>query len=139
MIKKIITGITLSAAITFIFFSCKKESIEKCIAGTGGYVTLKIFLQHNEHAVVNLKNYRDTIYVKYNSREFPGSNPSLYDEIHIGDWPGDSVVIPNLRCGDYYIFGVGFESIHSYRVSGGIPFSTGQKNGEIRVTIPVSE
>ena len=119
--------------------SCKKEGLEKCIAGSGGYLTLKVFLQHGEHAVVNLKTYRDTVYIKYNTREFPGSNPSAYDASFFGDWPGDSVVIPNLRCGDYYLYAVGFESIHSYRVTGGIPFSTGDKNGEIRVTIPVSE
>jgi hypothetical protein len=139
MIKKLIIGFTGSFLLTCVFFSCKKETIESCVAGPGGYVTLIVFMQHNEHAVVNLKNYRDTVYVKYNRREFPGSNPTVYDEIHIGDWPGDSVVIPNLRCGDYYLYGVGFESIHSYRVSGGIPFSTDKKNGIVKVTIPVSE
>ncbi len=131
--------ILLLAAFTLCFLSCKKEGLEKCIAGSGGYMTLKVFLQHHEHAVVNLKNYRDTIYIKFNSQEYPGSNPSAYDLVAIGEWPGDFVSIPNLKCGDYYLYSVGFESVHSVRVTGGIPFSTEQKNGEISVTIPVSE
>lgn len=119
-------------------FSCKKAE-EKCIGGSGGSLTLKVYLQHAEHAVVNLKNYRDTVYIKYNVKEFPGFDLSKYDAVVIGDWPGDYVAIPNLKCGNYFLYGVGYESVHGYRVSGGIPFTTDEKAGEVNLTIPVSE
>jgi hypothetical protein len=139
MIQKIRLEILFITAIALLVSSCKKEGLEKCIAGPGGELTLKVYLQHAEHAVVNLKNYRDTIYIKYNTLENPGASASAYDAVYIGEWPGDFVTIHNLKCGDYYLFGTGYETVHSYRVSGGIPFSTSQKSGEIKVTIPVSE
>src|SRR5258705_9626382 len=117
--------------------SCKKH--EKCEGGTGGNLTLKIYLKHHEHTLTNLKNYRDTVYVKYNVREFPGSNPSIYDATFIGEYQEDHVLVSNLKCGQYYLFAVGMESTHFVRVYGGIPFTTLQNDGEVNVTIPVSE
>jgi hypothetical protein len=137
MLKKVFHVVFSSLAIVFLLSSCKKE--DKCTGGSGGNLTLKVFMQHIDHAVVNLKNYRDTVYIKYNTKEYPGSDISKYDATIIGEWPGDFVSIPNLQCGDYFIYGVGFESVHSYRVTGGIPFSTELKDGELSVTIPVSE
>ena len=121
-----------------LFLSCKKAE-EKCVGGPGGNLTVKVYLQHAEHAVVNLKNYRDTVYIKYNVKEYPGSDPSDYDATLIGEWPGDYVAIPNLKCGNYFLYGAGYESVHGYRVAGGIPFTTDKKEGEVSVTIPVSE
>ncbi len=123
--------------LSVLLCSCKKE--DKCTGGSGGNLTLKISLVHQTHAIINLKNFRDTIYIKYNAKEFPGTDPALYDAVVIGDWPADDVLIPGLHCGDYFIYGVGYESVHGYRVSGGIPFSTDQKEGEKSLTIPVSE
>lgn len=109
------------------------------MCGTGGNLTIKIYLQHGEHGVANLKNYRDTVFLKYNTQEYPGSGPSLYDQTIIGDWPGDCVTVNGLHCGDYFIYAAGYESVHGYRVAGGIPFSTKQTEGETSVTVPVSE
>ncbi|CAN5618548.1 hypothetical protein BH11BAC1_BH11BAC1_20150 [soil metagenome] len=118
--------------------SCRKTE-EKCIGNTGGNLILKVFLRHEIHDVVNLKNYRDTVYIKYNVKEFPGSDLSKYDQTIIGEWPGDYVSVTGLKCGNYFVYGTGYESAHGYRVKGGIPFSTEQKNGEISLIIPVSE
>lgn len=122
--------------------SCKKqdeEAVAECLAGTPGNLTIKVTLRHHEHTLLNLKNYRDTIYVKYNVQDFPGADISLYDTIYIGEFPEDHVRLTNLKCGKYYLFAVGMESTHYDRVSGGIPFSTEQKEGEVSVTIPVTE
>ena len=122
----------------FMFFACKKGD-EQCVGGTGGNVELNVYLQHDTHAVVNLKNYRDTIYIKYNTKEYPGPNLSGYDAVVIGDWPGDFVRVTGLKCGDYFIYGAGYESVHGYRVSGGIPCSIGQTEGKLSMTIPVTQ
>ncbi len=81
--------------------ACEHDKDEACIAGLTGDLKLIIRLQHEVHTLVNLKNYRDTIYVKFNSNEFPGLDSLAYDAVYIGDYPGDSVVISNLDCGKY--------------------------------------
>ena len=126
--------------------SCKKNEEEQviikqdtCVAGTPGNLTIKVTLQHHEHTLVNLKNYRDTIYVKYNTQEYQGSDPAAYDTTYIGEYQDSFVRLTNLKCGKYYLFAVGMESTHFVRVYGGIPYSTELKEGEVNVTIPVAE
>ena len=128
----------LAAFIILLISSCKKKE-EPCIGGPDGNVLVKVYLQHSTHAVVNLKNYRDTVYIKYNVKEFPGFDLSKYDASFVGDWPGDYVNIPNLKCGNYFIYGVGWENVHGYRVAGGIPLTIDIKEGATSTTIPVSE
>src|SRR5258705_4825404 len=126
------TALILLILLTMIFISpsCKKQDAQEevkpdtCVAGTPGNLSIKVSLQHHEHTLVNLKNYRDTIYVKYNVQDFPGSNPSDYDTTYIGEYQLDYVLLTNLRCGKYYLFAVGMESTHFVRVYGGIPYST---------------
>ena len=137
---------TILTCIILVTSSCKKkqEDVQEiaqntCVGGAGGNLTLIIRLQHHEHTLINLKNYRDTIYVKYNVQEFPGSEPSNYDATFIGDYPGDSVPLTNLKCGNYYLYAVGMESTHYDRVTGGIPYSTTTNEGSEYVTIPVTE
>ncbi|HKR05292.1 MAG TPA: hypothetical protein VJY62_11725 [Bacteroidia bacterium] len=136
---------TILSAMILAAASCKKEQIanqeikpDTCVAGTPGNLTIKVTLQHHEHTLINLKNYRDTIYVKYNVQEFQGFDPAAYDTIYIGEYPEDNVRLTNLKCGKYYIFAVGMESTHFDRVYGGIPYSTEMKEGEVSVTIPVT-
>jgi hypothetical protein len=126
--------------IILIASSCKKEKAEDlCVGGASGNLNIKVYLQHHEHTLVNLKTYRDTIYVKYKVQEFPGTDPAAYDAIYIGEYQENYVMLTNLKCGNYFLYAVGMESTHYVRVFGGIPFSTAQMEGEIIVTIPVSE
>lgn len=135
----------ICSSIIFITPSCKKQDAaeivkqDTCVAGTPGNLTIKVSLQHHEHILVNLKNYRDTIYVKYNTQDYQGSDPAAYDTTYIGEYQDSFVRLTNLKCGKYYLFAVGMESTHFVRVYGGIPFSTVLKEGEVSVTIPVAE
>ena len=139
--RNFLAGIFLAV----IFFSgCEKEGIlmekqkDQCVAGLTGKYKLIIRLRHDNHFLVNLKNYRDTVYVKFNTSEFPGMDSLDYDAVYIGDYPGDSVVVDNLSCGNYYIFATGLESIHQVRVYGGIPFEVKKDKGERNIVIPVT-
>ena len=136
--KQLFKNIILLFFLFLVAMSCKKED-EKCIGGSGGKVTLKVLLQHHNHTLTNLKNYRDTVYVKYNVQEYPGSKPSDYDASYFGEYGQDYVLIPNLRCGNYYIFAVGLEPQHFMRVSGGIPCTIEAVEGEVTKIIPVTE
>ena len=129
----IILGFIFSAT------SCTHDKLDNCVAGTSGNLTLNVFLQHGEHQVVNIKKYCDTVFIKYNVNESPGISPADYDTFFVGYYPGDSVCIPNLSCGNYFLFDVGFESFHSKRITGGTPFNTKENDGTFNVTIQGTE
>jgi len=118
-------------------YSCKKES--KCVAGSGGSLTLTAILQHHGVTIPNQANYPDTVFVKYNTQEYPGGTAANYDTYFVGDSGEDHVHLKNLRCGDYYIFGVGKDTSLHKRVTGGTPYSTSATSGEITIYVPVTE
>ena len=129
------------AAIALLFFSsmsCKKK--DSCVAGAGGAVTIAAFPQHHTKPIFSTGgNHTDTAYVKFGTQNFPGTSPSSYDLVIAGDSGEEHVHIPNLKCGDYYIYMTGFDTSINQRVTGGIPYSFSQTSGEIDVNVPVTE
>ena len=125
--------------IALIFMSsCKKDN--KCTAGTGGAVTIAAFPQHHTKPIFSTGgNHTDTVYVKFNAQDFPGTSPASYDLVIAGDSGEDHVHIENLKCGDYYIYMTGFDTSINKRVTGGIPYSFSQTSGEIDLNVPVTE
>ena len=100
-------------------------------------------LYHHDKLIANDPAHLDTVYVKFNTRESPGANLSNYDATFVGKAGEDHVNVTGLKCGDYYFFGAGWDTVSSpgnkFRVTGGIAFSTGKESGEIIFTLPVSE
>lgn len=131
--KIIITALFISAMLP----SCKKD--DKCTAGKGGSLTVVAFPQHHGKTIYNQPTYPDTIYVKYNTQESPGTSPANYDTYFAGEPGEDHVHLEGLKCGDYYFFGAGFDTTINQRVTGGIPFTTEQTEGELDLNIPVTE
>ena len=133
----------LKAALTILvitvlsFSACKKN--ETCSAGRGGSLTIVAFPQHHGKPIYNRAVYLDTIYVKFNTQDAPGTNTANYDTYFVGEAGEDHVHMEGLKCGDYYFLGAGFDTTINQRVVGGIPFSTDQKEGEIDLNIPVTE
>ena len=125
----------LVAAIALV--SCTKENT--CSSGTGGSLTFVVLPQHHGAPIHSQGNYRDTVMVKFNTQEFPGASPSLYDLIVVGDSGEDHVHIDGLKCGDYYLFATGFDTTISERVFGGRPFSTEATSGQLEIEVSVSE
>jgi len=134
--KKIFLSLIILSTIS-IFPFCKKS--DDCVGGSGGNLTLVVRLQHHGKTIYNQGNYRDTVYIKYNSQDNPGSNPLSYSTAFIGDSGEDHVHVTGLQCGNYYIYGVGLDTSIHERVTGGIPYSTSQKSGEIDLNVPVTE
>jgi len=136
---KRITVIFISSLIVFgfIYTSCKKK--DECVAGTGGAVAIAAFPQHHSVPIVSDSAHLDTAYVKFNTQDFPGEDPSKYDLVIAGEAGEDHVHIENLKCGDYYIWMTGFDPSINMRVTGGIPYSFTQTSGEIDVIVPVTE
>src|ERR1051326_3178939 len=92
--------------------SCSKE-------GTGGDATLVVFIQHHGRTIPNDSAYPDTVYVKFNAKEAPKSL-SDYDTKFVGEPGEDHVHCEGLKWGDYYLFGAGWDTLGTYRVTGGM-------------------
>ncbi|MGQ0827389.1 MAG: hypothetical protein ACT4ON_03225 [Bacteroidota bacterium] len=102
-----IIGYCLIILIGMLAFSCTKE-------GTGGKSTVSGFVMHHSERIPN-----STVYIKYGATEFPGTNTADYDaSVATG---GDAhYVFTNLRDGDYYLYGVGYDNTISQEVMGGV-------------------
>lgn len=115
--------------------SCKKKCKE---AGTGGSVTLVTKLYHHTELIPNKTSYLDTVYVKFNTQN-GDSNVANYNTYFVGEAGENHVHMEGLKCGDYYLYAVGFDSTINERVKGGIPYTFDKESGEIDLTIPVTE
>ena len=114
-----------------VILSCKKEN---CSAGKGGGVNLMIFPQHHGQAIPGAKAY-----IKFNSQSSPASL-SAFDLTVQGDSDEVQISATNIRCGDYYIYCVGYDTSFAQTVKGGIPYSIPDyANGEIDMEVPVTE
>jgi len=123
-----------------LWASCGDEKEDPCESGTGGAVDLMLFPQHHGEAIPGIPNYVDSTFIKFNSREFPGDNPSKYDMVVTGQVGADSVLVQGLKCGDYFIFMTGFDTSIAERVKGGIPYTIQEGvSGKKNVIVPVTE
>jgi hypothetical protein len=120
--------------------SCKDEKEDTCVAGSGGSVDLTLFPQHHGEAIPGMAGYVDSAFIKFNTRDFPGDDPSKYDLVLTGDVGSDSVLVQGLKCGDYFLFMTGFDTSIAERVKGGIPYTIQEGASGIKnVVVPVTE
>ena len=156
MKKLILLILTLSVCI-FVIPSCKKkkgctdpisikydsdaeEDDGTCeYAGTGGNTTIVALPKHHGAAITSSSTYLDSAYIKFNTLESPGSDPSSYDLVLAGEEGEDHVHLPGMKPGKYYIRMTGFDTSISERVVGGIPYTLTQSSGEVDVNVPVTE
>jgi len=131
--KKLLIFLIVTASI-FSIVACKEENEPACKAGTGGNVTLVISPAHHANPIPGA-----TVYIEFNTQTNAGA-VSNYDLTVEGDASEDHIHVDGLRCGEYFIYAVGFDSSISQTVFGGIPFVIQQgQSGEIDVHVPVIE
>lgn len=118
--------VLLSILIIIVNISCKKR--EK------GKVTIIAFPKHHEK---NTRPYR--AFIKSNTQEFPGTNPTNYDLEIVADTTKNFIKIESLNSGEHYIYMNAFDTSIPATVIGGIPINITQTEGELNIDIPVTE
>ena len=136
--KKIISKLIVLSIVFFSIASCEKD--DGCDGGTGGKNSLKVYLKHHSKIIPPQSNYPDTLFIKYGSSDLPGTALSDFDNSVVNsDTSVDFLTVPNLKCGDYYLYGVGWDAAISQRVKGGVPVTIPDNDAEVTVNVPVTE
>jgi len=117
----LLTAICLSA----VFSSCHKE-------GTGGKSSISGSVKHHDASIPN-----SVVYIKYGTKEFPGTDVSRYDASVTAD-ANAHYEFKDLRKGDYYLYGVGYDNTIMEAVTGGIAVKL-KYNKETETNVPVTE
>jgi hypothetical protein len=108
-------------------------------AGTGGEATIVAFPKHHGMSIGFDTTYVDSAFIKFNTQNFPGTDPANYDLIIAGE-PGETHVhLEGLKRGNYYIYMTGWDTTISQRVTGGIPYTLTITSGEVDLNVPVTE
>ena len=123
------TKISIIALIAvFIISACKKN-------GTGGQVTVAAITKHHDRHIPF-----STVYIKYDAKEFPGDDVSKYDAKQTTDKEGHTH-FEGLRYGNYYFYGVGYDSVAQATVKGGVALKIKwkERKEEIELNVPITE
>lgn len=128
--KKIVRPRTFSlyillCAICIFNFSCGKE-------GPGGKGGIKGMVRHHALPIPGA-----VVYIKYGVKESAGTNTTYYDASVNAD-ANANYEFTDLKKGDYYLLGIGFDSVIVQVVTGGIPVSI-RKNETAQADVPVTE
>ncbi len=104
-----------SLLLSLFFVSCKKNEL-------GGNAEIKGQVKHHAKIIPNA-----AIYIKFNAKEFPGTDVSVYDKAINADANGNY----SIKCykGEYYLYAVGIDEDvpPPSLVKGGVPISIRNK------------
>jgi hypothetical protein len=126
-IFKISTIFCLSILLSLTFSSCHKE-------GTGGHSSVSGNVKHHTKLIPNA-----IVYIKYGATEFPGTDVSKYDD-HITSDTNAHYEFKDLRKGDYYLYGVGWDGSGAtgFPVTGGVGIKLKYNKASVN-DVPVTE
>lgn len=115
----------ISIVLSIGLSACKKE-------GTGGKSSVSGNVKHHSKLIPNA-----IVYIKYGATEFPGADIDLYDD-HVTSDTNAHYEIKDLRKGDYYLYGVGYDNAILETVKGGVGITL-KYNKASTIDIPVTE
>jgi hypothetical protein len=121
--------IGLLFAMVSVFYSC-------CKGGSGGDAKIVCTVLHHVKPIPGA-----TVYIKYNATELPGLSPSNYDASITASANSNMVTFSGLKCGNYYLYGVGYDTSLKLPVTGGIGITIKHSDREHTesTTVPVTE
>ena len=115
-----------------------------CKEGTGGDAILVVSLKHHDKVIPSQANYLDTVFVKFNAKELPGTKPDDFDTYFTGTAGEDHVHLTGLKCGEYFLYGAGLDNGGGgspYRVTGGmaVKIKYSDRKDEKNIDLAVTE
>ena len=112
-------------ALLLIVTGCKKNQ-------AGGPSIINGEVKHHDNFIPGA-----TVYIKFNAREFPGRDSTVYDEKTTADANGSFSF--KVYKGDYYLYATGIDDRPPYEyVNGGIPVTLRHKE-EVNLIVAVTE
>lgn len=126
--KKTFIKLFVASCFAFVLLTasgCHKE-------GIGGNASVSGTVLHHDDPIPNC-----VVYIKFNTTDFPGDNPSDYDSKISADATG-KYNFSKLYKGDYYLYAVGMDSKIQEIVKGGISINL-KRNKTYEQNVPVSE
>ncbi len=113
--------------VILIFSSCKKNQL-------GGDSTITGSVKHHSKIIPGA-----TVYIKFNAKEFPGKEVSVYDANTTADSQGNFKF--DIYQGDYFLFAKGTDKSldpTNQTVTGGVPVHI-RKNEDVTADVAVTE
>jgi len=127
------TTALLLGATALLFSACERPATEVEVGGKGGNATLKVTPQHHGDNIDSC-----TIHIKYNVLDKPSSH-NYEEEVKCVMEGGKPVAtFTNLKKGNYYIYGEGWDPDIDQAVVGGIPYTITEEK-TISINVPVTE
>lgn len=121
--------VAMATLVLLTLNSCERK--EDNIAGKGGNATLKVTPQHHGDDIDSC-----TIFLKYNAQDLPSSYDEQIDCVMENGKP--VATFSNLKKGEYYVYGSGWDPDINQAVVGGIPYVITEEK-ELNITVPVTE
>ncbi len=106
--------------------SCTKE-------GPRGKALIKGYVKHHSTLIPGA-----TVYIKYGTKDFPGSNTQYYNSSTVCN-SNAYFEFKDMQKGNYYLFGIGFDSTFVKDVSGGLPIELKTKTQTLETVVAVTE
>lgn len=104
---------------TALFAACKKDPV----AGKGGNAVLKITPRHHGKNIDSCK-----IYIKYNTQDLPADGKYDDSATCVPDGGTPVATFSNLKKGNYYLYGSGWDPDIAQGVVGGTPYVISDEN-----------
>ena len=114
--KNKILLLSLFGLVTLSWFGC-------CKAGQGGNVDLTINVSSDSKNPI----YNAVVYIKYGQSK-PPANISGFDGKIQAPANSNTITFKGLKCGTYYLYASGYDSVLASPLSGGSPLSVLHKN-----------
>ncbi len=125
--KKIFFVVLIFCSGVLTITSCGPEG------GIGGDSSIVFTAKHHDDLIPFCK-----VFIKYDTQSFPGVDTTAYDDMITTD-NSAAGSFTDLKKGNYYLYGVGYDSAIAEPMYGGIPVSI-KKSGEVVTTsVPVTE